>query len=240
MNLWIAERALQAPKNSSVDPINAIFARTIAWGSNILSSADSTCNPRDSNRFLEEFLNKLTPAGLLPHHLYIKKGMVLMLLQSLSTKQEPYNSTRLILNKATNIHLYSKIASVDYARKEVLIPRIKVKHQDDQFIKWNRRQFPVTPAFEIAINKSQGQTLNVVEVGQEEPTFTHGQLYVAASRVGDPKHLHFAVIKSVSRKTRNVVYKEIIRTGDVVSTPTKVPLTCLLLNSDQPKGTVGE
>ena len=43
-----------------------------------------------------------------------------------------------------------------------------------------------------------------------EPTFTHGLLYVAASRIGDPQHLHLAANDSVSRKTRNVVYKEIL------------------------------
>ena len=50
----------------------------------VLTSADSTCEPKDSTRFPVEFLNKLTPAGLPPHHLYIKKGMVLMLLRNLS------------------------------------------------------------------------------------------------------------------------------------------------------------
>ena len=79
---------------------------------------------------------------------------------------------------------------------------------DVQFMDWNRRQFPVTPALAITINKSQCQTLKVVGVRQEEPTFTHGQLYVAASWVADSQHFHSAVIKSVSRKTRNVVYKE--------------------------------
>ena len=78
-------------------------------------------------------------------------------------------------------------------------------HQDEQFIEWNWRQFQITPAFAMTINKGKGQTLKVVRVWLEEPTFIHGQLYVAASRVGDPQHLHFAVIKSVSRKTRNVV-----------------------------------
>ena len=43
----------------------------------------------------------------------------------------------------------------------------------------------------------------------EEPIFTHWQLNAAALTVGDPQHLHFAVNKSVSRKTRNGVYKEI-------------------------------
>ena len=58
-----------------------------------------------------------------------------------------------------NILLYCKIASGDYSREEVLIPRIEIKHYDEQFIKWNRRQFPVIPAFAMTINKSQDQIL---------------------------------------------------------------------------------
>ena len=41
--------------------------------------------------------------------------------------------------------------------------------------------------------------------------FTHGQLYVAASRVGLPEHLHFAVpLDEETRtfRTRNVVFRE--------------------------------
>ena len=40
-------------------------------------------------------------------------------------------------------------------------------------------------------------------------TFTFGQLYVAASWVGDPQLQYIAVNKSISRNTMNVVYKEI-------------------------------
>ena len=70
----------------------------------------------------------------------------------------------------------------------------------------------------------------------EETTFIHGQLYVAAFRVGDPQNLHFAVKKSDRRKTRNIVYMEILLICKVVSTLTEVPLLCSLLNSDQPRG----
>ena len=77
-----------------------------------------------------------------------------------------------------------------------------------------------------------------MEVWLEEPTFTHGQLYVAVSRVADNQHLHLAVSYSISRKTMNVVYKEILQTGEAVSTPTEVPSTCSLLNSDQPRGII--
>ena len=73
-----------------------------------------------------------------------------------------------------------------------------------------------------------------------KPTFTLGQLYVAAARVGDPQNLHFAVNNSISRKTRDVVYKEILQICEVVSTPTEVSLSCSLLNSDQPWGGVEE
>ena len=208
---WIAERAILTPKNRSVDEINAIVIQDLLPGEAIvLSSADSTCDPKDSTRFPIEFLNKLTPAGLPPHRLYLKKGMVLMLLRNLSPKQGLCNGTRLILTKVSNILLNCKIASGDHAGEEVLIPRINIMHRDELFIDWNRRQFPVRPAFAMTINKSQGQTFKTVGVWLEEAVFTHGQLYVAASRVGNPHHLHFAVNKSAEGKTRNVVYKEVL------------------------------
>ena len=62
----------------------------------------------------------------------------------------------------------------------------------------------------ITITRSQDQTLRVVGVRLEESTFTRGQLYIADLRVGEPQHLHFEVTKSVSRKTRKVVHKEIL------------------------------
>ena len=66
-------------------------------------------------------------------------------------------------------------------------------------------------AFAMTINKAQGQTLQRVGVYLPEPCFTHGQLYVAASRVGLPAHLRFAVDwndESQSYRTRNIVFRD--------------------------------
>ena len=88
--------------------------------------------------------------------------------------------------------------------EELLIPIIKIKHQDEQFIEWNRRRFQITPPCTMKINKGQGQGQTLIKVGiwLLEPSYTHGQLHVAASRVADPQHLHFAVNNNVCRKTR--------------------------------------
>ena len=91
--------------------------------------------------------------------------MVLMLLQSLTPKQGLCNGIRFFLNTATNIVLYCIMASVDYAREEVLISGIAIKHQDEQFIEWNWRHFPVRSAFALIINSSQGQTLRKCKSG---------------------------------------------------------------------------
>ena len=63
----------------------------------------------------------------------------------------------------------------------------------------------------MTINKAQGQTLQRVGVYLPDPCFTHGQLYVAASHVGLPEHLRFAVAwddESHSYRTRNIVFRD--------------------------------
>ena len=46
------------------------------------------------------------------------------------------NNTSLILSYTTNQHLHCKNATGDNDREKVLIPRIKIKHKDEQFIEF--------------------------------------------------------------------------------------------------------
>ena len=64
----------------------------------------------------------------------------------------------------------------------------------------------------MTINKAQGQTLQRVGVFLPDPCFTHGQLYVAASCVGLPEHLRFAVDPDEAGVyyTRNIVFRDVL------------------------------
>jgi ATP-dependent DNA helicase PIF1 len=83
----------------------------------------------------------------------------------------------------------------------------------------HRRQFPVHPAFAMTSNKAQGQTLKMVSIFLPKPVFTHGELYVAMSRIGCLEGVKLLVTDGVENAhedapagvyTRNVVYTEVL------------------------------
>jgi len=65
----------------------------------------------------------------------------------------------------------------------------------------------------MTINKSQGQTLNRVGVYLPRPVFSHGQLYVALSRVSTPSGLKVLICNKRGTPvdvTKNVVYRDVL------------------------------
>ncbi|XP_012835446.1 PREDICTED: uncharacterized protein LOC105956152 [Erythranthe guttata] len=77
-----------------------------------------------------------------------------------------------------------------------------------------RRKFPLMVSFAMTINKSQGQTLSQVGLYMSRPVFSHGQLYVALSRVKSRsgiKILTNSESGETTNMTNNIVYKEVFQ-----------------------------
>ena len=209
---WLDGRSILAPTNKEVDAINDLIETWVPGTANKLTSADTLEDFRDIMRFNAEYLNTLCPNGFPRHVLSLKPGMVIMLLRNISPKEGLCNGTKLIYQRTLNNRLLMcKLAASD---KTVLIPRIKLISDPTTFsFDWARCQFPVRIAFATTINKAQGQTLKRVGVWLRSPVFSHGHLYVACSRTGNPEALKFAVKQQDGqphRFTMNHVYREVL------------------------------
>ena len=103
----------------------------------------------------------------------------------------------------------------------LFIPRVPLLTPTDSgfpFI-FKRRQFPIRPAFCITINKGQCQSLETVGIFLPSPEaiFGHGRLYVALSRVQNPRGLKIMVCGGSEYAggevlVKNVAYREVFLT----------------------------
>ena len=108
-----------------------------------------------------------------------------MLLRNINAYQGLCNGTRLIVKRIYSKVIEAEVSFGEHAVKSYFIPRVNLIPSDTQLpFDFKRCQFPIRPAFCMARNKSQGQTLDCVSICLgDDHVFTHGQLYVAFSRV---------------------------------------------------------
>ena len=141
-----------------------------------------------------------------------------MLLRNLDVQNNLCNGTRLRVcaivfpNSLSQVEqlgrfiLMCTFVSGPRSGEMVIIPRIDNYCDQNLPFRLRRRQFPVRVSFAITINKSQGQSFTHVGISLRDEVFSHGQLYVALSRITDPANLW---VETTKNPVLNVVYREV-------------------------------
>jgi ATP-dependent DNA helicase PIF1 len=167
-----------------------------------------------SLEFPSEFLNTINLPGMPSHKLVLKQGMPVMLLRNLDPKNGHCNGVKYVVTFIAD-HVIEVISiSGTNTGKKLFIPRISLISSSATLpFSMRRKQFPIKPAFAMTANKSQGQTLGRVGIYLGTDFFSHGQLYVAMSRCGDPNSIKILKRKeknSEEKTVRNVVYRAVL------------------------------
>ncbi|KAI5150384.1 ATP-dependent DNA helicase PIF1 [Enteropsectra breve] len=203
---WLCERVILAAKNSDVAILNNTIQSSIAAEEMTYDSVDTVIVAEDAVNYPVEFLNSLDLPGIPPHTLKLKVGVPVIMLRNIN-QPKLCNGTRLAVKNLMSNLVEATILTGPFKGEDVLIPRIPMIPTDVPF-QFKRLQFPIRLAFAVTINKAQGQSLEICGLDLETECFSHGQLYVACSRVGKPASLY---IYAKDGKTKNIVYPQVLK-----------------------------
>ena len=203
---WMCERAILAPKNDVATNIKLQLLKELPGKASSYRSIDRACGDSHDVDFPAEFLNSLEPPGTPPQNLLLNVGAPIMLLRNLEAPKL-CNGTSLLVKSLMPKILEATVITGCAKGEDVSIPRIPVIPSDLAFT-FKRIKFPVKLSFAMSINKAQGQTLKVAGIDLQSPCFSHGQLYVACSRVGTAKNLY---ILAPNGRTANIVYTKALQ-----------------------------
>ncbi|XP_058767624.1 uncharacterized protein LOC131641336 [Vicia villosa] len=215
---YLQSRAILASTIEVVDDINQYITNLLPGEEKEYFSSDSI-DKSDANSFdgyehvTPEFLNALKTSGLLNHSIRLKVGATIMLMRNLDQFEGLCNGTRLTVTRLAAHVIKAKIISGKNIGNLFYIPRMSLSPSQSPWpFKLVRRQFPIIVFFAMTINKSQGQSLDNVGLYLPREVFSHGQLYVAISRVKSKKELRILIHdkdKQPMISTTNVVFKEV-------------------------------
>ena len=208
------DRAILTFRNDMVNDFNTDILHTMPGQEHVFDSVDSADvndAEQDCEELPTEYLQSLSPAGLLPARLCLKVRAPIILLRNLYPKQGLCNGTRMVVTQLGQRCIEAQMLGGDFDGQLRLIPKIQLTTTEGEFpFILMRKQFPICLCFAMTVNKSQGQSLQVVGVDLSASAFTHGQLYVALSRAVNLDNVTVLLSENLDNKTENVVYPEVL------------------------------
>ncbi|XP_008189471.1 ATP-dependent DNA helicase PIF1-like, partial [Acyrthosiphon pisum] len=189
-----ARKIILCPRNEDCRQVNRTVLQRVTGAARTYTAIDTVVadDVDEIANYPTEFLNSLEPDGLPPYRLTLVVGSVVMLLRNLDPKIRLCNGTRLVVTELRRNNFKARLlADAGEGQDDIVIPRIPLSSSGDDDLPFTMRrvQFPVRLSFAMTINKSQGQTFDRVGLFLPSPVFTHGQLYVAFSRVRDSESI---------------------------------------------------
>ncbi len=212
---WLCSRAVLCPTNEAADEVNDHMTKCFPGQARSYLSCDTLVDGNKA-QYPTEFLNTLCSSGMPPHELTLKEKCPVMLMRNLDPAKGHCNGTRYIVSGLYDHVIDATVATGVHVGKRIMVPRIPTCPTESVFpFRMQRRQFPLRRCFGMTANKAQGQGLQKIGIYLKKQFFSHGQLYVAMSRVGSKKNL-----KILTKNGRfpgrhgvfidNVVYREIL------------------------------
>lgn len=222
---YLSDRAILTPTNVIVGEVNSVIVDRIPGNMSSFFSIDTAEDYPGTAReqmacFPPEYLNALNIPGLPLHELKLKVGVVVMLMRNLNQTLGLCNGTRMMVTLCLQFCVCCEVISGQFKGTKHFIPRMELCPTETKLpFKLCRKQMPLQICYAMTINKAQGQSLENVGVYLPKGVFSHGQYYVAVSRVTSPEGLKCFINDEHGQSTnitQNVVYKEVFYNLPVV------------------------
>ena len=208
-------RSILAPTNAQIDEYNRRILARLPGNSKTYVCADQIKEGEDETSIppatLLDYVVRHPPPGLPPSNLCLKKGAVCRILRNFSVDRGLVKNARVVITHlGAHLIAIKKLLADGVTAEEILLPRITFAASLPSGHTFQRKQFPVAPAYATTFNSCQGLTLARIGVDLTHPVkFSHGQLYTALSRVRRREHA-LLLLPTDDPYTTNVTYTELL------------------------------